>query len=119
MLFNATNPAAYSRLPSASSFHTTTMAMQRARPIRIKPIIYAGWPCKKTIAKKNMRIGPITQFSNKETPKTRVFLKTSFSLSYLTFVKGGYIINIKPIANGILVVPEEKELIKVDDDGMK
>ena len=59
------------------------------------------------------------QLSNKETPRTFVFLKTSFSLSYLTFAKGGYIISIKPIAKGILVVPEENELIKEDDEGIK
>ena len=67
----------------------------------------------------NMRIGPMIQLSNKETLRTFVFLKTSFSLSYLTFAKGGYIISIKPIAKGILVVPEENELIKEDDEGIK
>ena len=59
------------------------------------------------------------QFSNKETPKTFVFLKTSFSLSYLTFANGGYIIRINPIAKGIFVVPDENELIKDDDEGIK
>jgi hypothetical protein len=34
-------------------------------------------------------------------------------------VKGGYIIKIKPIAKGILVVPLENELMKVDEDGKK
>jgi len=34
-------------------------------------------------------------------------------------VKGGYIIKINPMANGILVVPEEKELIKSDELGIK
>ena len=66
-----------------------------------------------------MSTGPITQLSNRETPSTFVFLKTSFSLSYLTFVKGGYIINIKPIANGIFVVPEENELMNVDEVGKR
>ena len=66
-----------------------------------------------------MRIGPMIQLSNKETLRTFVFLKTSFSLSYLTFANGGYIISIKPIAKGILVVPEENEFIKDDDDGIK
>lgn len=66
-----------------------------------------------------MRMGPITQFNNKETPNTLVFLKTSFSLSYRTLVKGGYIIKMSPIANGILVVPVEKELMKVADEGKK
>ncbi len=61
----------------------------------------------------------MTQLSNKEAPSTLVFLNTSFSLSYLTLVKGGYIIKIKPIANGILVVPEENELMKREPDGKK
>ena len=34
-------------------------------------------------------------------------------------VNGGYIIKISPIANGILVVPEEKELIKLTVFGIK
>jgi hypothetical protein len=33
--------------------------------------------------------------------------------------KGGYIISIKPIANGILVVPLENELIKSALEGIK
>ena len=36
-LFRATRPAAYSLLPRASWFHTSTMAMQRAMPTRIRP----------------------------------------------------------------------------------
>lgn len=47
------------------------------------------------------------QLSNKDTPSTLVFLKTSLSFSYFTLVNGGYIIRISPIAKGILVVPEE------------
>jgi hypothetical protein len=35
------------------------------------------------------------------------------------FVNGGYIIKINPRANGILVVPEENELIKSDELGIK
>ena len=66
-----------------------------------------------------MSMGPITQLSNKETPSTFVFLNTSFNLSYFTLVKGGYIININPIASGILVVPVENELMKVDEEGKK
>ena len=52
-------------------------------------------------------------------PKTFVFRKTSFIISYLTFANGGYIIRINPNAKGMLVVPDEKELIKVEDDGKK
>ncbi len=39
MLLKATSPAAYSESPFASSFHTITMAMQRARPIMISPVM--------------------------------------------------------------------------------
>jgi hypothetical protein len=35
------------------------------------------------------------------------------------FVKGGYIIKIKPIASGTLVVPDENELIKPEELGIK
>jgi len=42
MLLRATNPAAFYLLPSASSFHTITMAIQRAGPIRINPTMYSG-----------------------------------------------------------------------------
>jgi len=66
-----------------------------------------------------MSTGPIIQLRNKETPNTFVFLKTSRILSYFTFANGGYIINIKPIAKGILVVPEENELMNPEEDGKK
>ena len=119
MLFKATKPAAYSLLPPASSFHTITIAIQRAKPIRIRPTMYSGLSGKNIIARVNIKIGPITQLRNKDIPKTFVFLNTSFSFSYLTFAKGGYIINIKPMAKGMFVVPDENELINVDDDGKK
>jgi hypothetical protein len=32
---------------------------------------------------------------------------------------GGYIIKINPTAKGILVVPDEKELMKLEEDGIK
>ena len=71
------------------------------------------------MARINIRIGPITQFSSKDIPKTFVFLNTSFNFSYRTLANGGYIININPTAKGMLVVPEEKEFMKVDDEGKK
>jgi hypothetical protein len=37
----------------------------------------------------------------------------------LIFVMGGYIIKINPIANGILVVPLENELMNLPLDGIK
>ncbi|GAC1425549.1 MAG: hypothetical protein NVS1B13_20310 [Flavisolibacter sp.] len=66
-----------------------------------------------------MRIGPITQFRSKDTAKTLVFLNTSFNFSYFTLANGGYIISIKPIAKGMFVVPDEKELMNVEDEGKK
>ncbi|GAL86116.1 hypothetical protein MYP_3345 [Sporocytophaga myxococcoides] len=54
-----------------------------------------------------------------EIPKTLKFLNTSDICSYFTFAKGGYIINIRPTAKGTLVVPFEKEFIKVGVDGIK
>ena len=48
-----------------------------------------------------------------------VFLKTAFILSYFTFAKGGYIIKISPMANGMLVVPFEKELMNPGLSGIK
>jgi hypothetical protein len=71
------------------------------------------------IDSKNINIGPIIQLRKSDAPSTFVFLKTSFSLLYLTFVNGGYIININPIAKGIFVVPDENELINFDEVGKK
>ena len=42
MELNATKPAVYTRSPFAKSFQTSTMAIQRAMPIRIKPVMYSG-----------------------------------------------------------------------------
>ena len=39
---NSTVRSAYSVLPLASSFQTMTIAMQRARPIMMRPIMYSG-----------------------------------------------------------------------------
>ena len=64
-------------------------------------------------------MGPITQFRSNDAPSILVLLKTSPIFSYRTFASGGYIINISPIAMGILVVPDEKELMKPDEVGIK
>tara|TARA_B110000908_G_C9995603_1_gene331750 strand:+ start:73 stop:318 length:246 start_codon:yes stop_codon:yes gene_type:complete len=48
-----------------------------------------------------------------------VFLKTAFILLYFTFAKGGYIIKTSPMANGMLVVPFEKELMNPALSGIK
>ena len=71
------------------------------------------------MARKNMTNGPMTQLSRSDILKTFVSLKTLPIFPYRTLAKGGYIITISPIARGILVVPEENELIKVDEDGKK
>ena len=71
------------------------------------------------MARKNISTGHKIQFRNNEAPKTLVSLNTPPIFSYFTFASGGYIINISPIANGLLVVPLEKELINPDDDGIK
>jgi NADH:ubiquinone oxidoreductase subunit H len=47
-----------------------TMAMQRAKPIKINPTMYSKWPERKIIAKRNMRIGPMIQFWTKERART-------------------------------------------------
>jgi len=38
-LLKATSPAAYSADPSARSFQTTTIAIHRANPIKISPVM--------------------------------------------------------------------------------
>ena len=81
MLLKATSPAAYSLSPRASSFHTMTIAMQRASPIRISPVMYSGYPRRKTTARTNMRMGPITQFWRSDRPSTFQLRKTSPSSS--------------------------------------
>ena len=64
------------------------------------------------IARTNIRMGPMTQFWTSERPRTFLFLNTSPSSSYLTFASGGYIIKIRPMAMGMLVVPTWKLLMK-------
>ena len=76
MELKATRPAQYSLSPEARSFQTITMAMQRARPIMMRPTMYSGYPCRKMIANRNMSMGPMTQFWTRESPSTRQFRKT-------------------------------------------
>jgi len=71
------------------------------------------------MAKINMSTGPIIQFSTKDRESTFVSLNTLPIFSYLTLASGGYIIRINPIASGIFVVPLEKELIMVAEDGTR
>jgi len=53
-----------------------TIAMQRARPIMIRPTMYSGRSRRKSRARLNMRIGPMIQFWTRERPSTLVFRKT-------------------------------------------
>jgi hypothetical protein len=59
------------------------------------------------MANANINTGPIIQFWIKDRPRILVLRNTCPNSSYFTFVKGGYIITINPIAIGILVVPED------------
>ena len=119
MLLKATSPAAYSVSPSARSFHTMTIAMQRARPIRMSPIMYSGLSGRKTIASTNIRTGPMTQFWTSDRPSTLRLRKTSPSSSYRTFARGGYIIRISPMAIGMFVVPTWNRTMKRSTPGTK
>ena len=112
MLLKATRPAAYSVLPLASSFQTITMAMQRASPIMIRPTRYSGLSGSKSAASTNISTGPISQFCTRDKPRIFLFWNTSGISSYFTLAKGGYIITIKPMAMGMLVVPTWKLLMK-------
>ena len=105
MELKATSPAAYCRSPSARSFHTMTMAMQRASPMRMSPTMYSGLSRRKMTASANMRIGPTSQFCTSERTRTLPFLKTSGSSSYRTLASGGYIMRTRPMAMGMDVVP--------------
>ncbi len=55
----------------------------------------------------------------KDNNNSLVFENTfGISLNF-TFTKGGYIISIKPIASGMLLVPCEKELMNSELEGIK
>ena len=84
------------------------MAMQRAKPIRITPVMYSGWSRRKITANTNISTGPRTQFWNSDSASTRLSAKTRGSSSYFTFARGGYIIRISPMAMGMLVDPTDR-----------
>ena len=73
-----------------------TVAMQRANPMRMTPVMRWGEDRKKRTARANIRMGPITQFWTKDRIRTLVSLNTRPSSSYRTLAKGGYIIKIRP-----------------------
>ena len=83
--------------------------MQRASPTRMTPIINSGLSGNSTMASRNITKGPTIQFWINDKLNNLRLLKTTGNSSYLTFASGGYIIKIKPIAIGILVVPELNE----------
>ncbi len=78
---NATRPAQYSVSPSARSFHTITIAMHRARPMRISPSMYSGLSRRNTTASANIRIGPTIQFCTSDRARTFLSRKTRPSSS--------------------------------------
>jgi hypothetical protein len=59
------------------------------------------------------------QFCVSDKPSNLRFLKTNGSFSYFTLARGGYIIRIRPMAIGILVVPELKESQNPEIPGTK
>jgi hypothetical protein len=93
--------------------------MQGANPMIISPVIYSGLSFRKNIDNKNIKNGPTIQVINKEAKSNFGFSNINGTFEKSTFVSGGYIIKIKPIARGIFVVPLENELINVDEFGMK
>jgi hypothetical protein len=62
MEFRATSPAAYWLSPFANSFHTSTIAMQRASPIIMTPTMNSGYDRRNMIASANINTGPMSQF---------------------------------------------------------
>lgn len=63
---STTSTHTYSSLPSASWFHTMTMAMQRAMPTKMRPRMRCGLSGRQATARKNMRSGPITQLMSSD-----------------------------------------------------
>jgi len=83
--------------PAASWFQTRTMAMHRARPIIIKPILYSGRSGRNIQARANMSTGPTP--SSGQWMHSGLFPAPSFCRVPRTLPgKGGYIIQIRPIA---------------------
>src|SRR5574344_1683340 len=108
MLLSATSPAAYSPLPLARSFHTSTMAMQRANPIMISPYMYSGCDDRNNAESANISTGPTTQLRTSDVVSTFLSANTLPNSSYFTLASGGNIINISPAANGKFVEPTSK-----------
>ena len=71
------------------------------------------------MASRNISAGPMTQFCTRERPSTRRLRNTSPSSSYFTLANGGYIIRIRPMAMGMLVVPTLKRSMNDATSGTK
>jgi len=61
----------------------------------------------------------MTQFSKTDMPSTFTFVKTKGNNLYFTLARGGYIINISPMAMGIFVEPLLKLFRKPEEAGRK
>ena len=61
----------------------------------------------------------MSQFCTSERPSTLRLRKTSPSSSYFTLANGGYIIRIRPMAMGMLVVPTWNWLMNASTPGMR
>ena len=77
----ATSTAVASRSAQARSDHTSTMAMQRARPTMIKPVRSSGSLGRKIQARANMNAGPTIQFKMRDTVMSRLSVAISRVLS--------------------------------------
>jgi hypothetical protein len=95
------------------------MAIQGANPIITRPVRYSGLSDKKSIARIKSKNGPTIHVINKEVQSSFPCLNIDGTSVKSTLVSGGYIIIMSPTANGILVEPEENELIQADESGIK
>ena len=71
------------------------------------------------MANTNIKNGPIIHVIKNDRDNNFMFLNTLGISENLTFTNGGYIINISPMAKGILVDPLENDWIKPALDGIK
>jgi hypothetical protein len=81
--------------------------------------MYSGYSFKKKVANKNIKKGPKIHVIKKEAVSNFGFSNILGTCEKSILVNGGYIIKINPIANGIFVVPDENELIKLAEFGIK
>jgi len=81
--------------------------------------MHSGYSFKKKVANKNIKNGPTIHVIKKDAASSFGFSNICGTLEKSILVSGGYIIKINPIATGIFVVPEENELIKSAEFGIK